>query len=85
MSPNYLIDTSGDKQEDECSELKQIKAGVPQGSVLGPVLFLLYTGDLSQPEEATVATFADDTVIMAVGDSVEEATKKKNYNEQSTK
>jgi len=30
--------------------------------------------DFPQPEEATVATFADDTAIMEVGDSVEKAT-----------
>jgi len=51
------------KQEDEYSELKQIKAGVPQGSALGPVLYLLYMSDLPQPEEATVATFADDAAM----------------------
>ena len=47
-----------------------------QGSVSGHVLYLLYTSDLPQLGEATVATFADDTAIMAVGDGVEEATEK---------
>jgi hypothetical protein len=49
---------------------------VLQESVLGPVLYLIYTSDLPQPEEVTVATFADDTAIMAVDDSIEEATEK---------
>ena len=31
------------KQEESYSELMEIKAGVPQSSVLGPVLYLLYT------------------------------------------
>ena len=64
------------KQEDEYSELKQIKAGVPQGGVLGPVLYLLHASDLPQHGEADVTTFADDTAIMGVRDSVEEATEK---------
>jgi hypothetical protein len=64
------------KEEDEYSALKPIKAGVPQGSVLGPVLYLIYTSDLLQPEGTTVATFAGDTAIMAVGGDVEDATEK---------
>jgi len=44
--------------------------------VLGPVLYLLYTSDLPQREGTTVATFADDTTIMAVGGDVVDATEK---------
>lgn len=64
------------KQEDAYSNLKEIKAGVPQGSVLGPVLYLLFTCDLPVPENNTIATFADDTAILAVGKSNEETANK---------
>ena len=62
--------------EDAYSEMKVIKAGVPQGSVLGPVLYLLYTNDLPSLGNNTVATFADDTAILAVGKSNAESTVK---------
>ena len=64
------------KQGDAYSELKEIKAGVPQGSALGPVLYLLYTSDLLKLENSIVATFADGTAILAVGSSNEESTGK---------
>lgn len=64
------------RQEDAYSEIKEIKAGVPQGSVLGPVLYLLYTCDIPELENNTIATFADDTAIMAVGTTHAEAAEK---------
>lgn len=47
------------------SSFYPIKAGVPQGSVLAPFLYLLYTADIPVPRNSFIGTFADDTVIMA--------------------
>ena len=49
---------------------------MPLGSVFGPVVCLIYMSDLPLLGEATVAIFADDTAIVAVGDIVKEATEK---------
>ena len=38
-------------------------SGVPQGLVLGPILFLAYINDLSQYVKSKARFFADDTVI----------------------
>ena len=46
------------------SDFKQIKQSVPQGSVLGPILFLLYTNDLPiNMHNADTVLFADDINI----------------------
>lgn len=62
------------KQEGEYSDLKEIGAGVPQGSVLGPILYLLYTCDFPALENNIIATFADDTAVLAVGENNKEST-----------
>jgi hypothetical protein len=64
------------KQEEAYSDLRKIQAGVPQGSVLGPILYLLYTSDLPMLEQNVVATFADDIAIMVIGDNNSESTEK---------
>ena len=48
----------------EVSALFAINSGVPQGSVLGPILYLLFTSDLPQAPNVRLGTFADDTVIL---------------------
>lgn len=62
--------------EEAVSEYYQVKAGVSQGGVLGPILYLLYTANIPTNKHTTIATYADDTAIMAVGDTQTIATTK---------
>ena len=55
------------------SQYKSINVGVPQGSVLGPLLFLIYVNDLSSVSEIlNPITFADDTNLFLTGSNIHE-------------
>lgn len=43
----------------------EIGAGVPQGSVLGPLLYVLYTADIPTSNKVLISTFADDTALLS--------------------
>ena len=53
------------RHKNEVTRFTNILSGVPQESVLGPILYTLYTSDLPQSNSSYTATYVDDTVILS--------------------
>ena len=75
---NYLTNRS---QRTICngklSEIQDITCGVPQGSILGPLFFILYINDIEEMlGESTFQLYADDTVIYCSDKSIDLAEKR---------
>ena len=66
---NYLSNrTQSVKIDTHISSKMEIEFGVPQGSILGPVLFVIFVNDMSQlATECQIEQFADDTQILHTG------------------
>ena len=70
LDPNYLTENNVSINGHELS-LASVLYGVPEGSVLGPLLFLIYINDLNQAIKfCKVHHFADDTNLLHFIESV---------------
>ena len=54
----------------KASPCKRVSAGVPQGSALGPLFFLIYINDLAEGVTCKVKFFADDTSMFQAASDV---------------
>ena len=70
---SYLMIEQTVKVKGERSTERQIKSGVPQGSLLGVLLFNIYLNDIFDSVDAVLFNFADDDNLSSVGPGMDEA------------
>ena len=70
---DYMIGRQQTVWIDHCfSPFLPCEVGVPQGSILGPLIFLTFINDLSFIMESDIEQYADDTTLSASSESVQE-------------
>ena len=57
----FLVET-----ENKLSDFGKISFGVPQGSILWPLLFLIYVNDMPQAVESNLLLFTDDSALCTI-------------------
>ena len=72
---NYLLNRFQKVKLDECeSNLMPVRMGVPQGSIIGPFMFIVYINNMIyslRELDVSVVMYADDTVLYAASESIQ--------------
>ena len=52
--------------KNDSSSWKKVNAGVPNGSILGPLLFIIFINDIVKDIKSSICLFADDTCLFEI-------------------